>query len=48
MQERIECRKEASTEAQRDIQSKVSNVTNNVNLWEHQREDILLFRESLC
>lgn len=48
MQERIECRKEASSEAQRGIQSRVSNVTNNVNLWEHQREDILLFRESLC
>lgn len=48
MQERTERRKEVSSEAQRDIQSRVSTVTNNVSLWEYQREDTLLFCESLC
>lgn len=48
MQERTERRKEANSEAQKDIQSRVSTATNNITLWEHHREDILLFCESLC
>lgn len=38
---------EASSEAERDIQFRDSTVPNNVSLWEHHSEDILLFCESL-